>query len=112
MNLKNKTERQGIIKLNTLDSLTAAKVNGSGKTFVLNFANDFHLGGCFLIGAVAQEKTICRSSRLYASISREKANKFYAFNKEHQSNEGTDFMLLSPNVFVFRDCNCNFLEKH
>ena len=101
----------GEIKVDTFDSLTSAKVNGVGRVLVLNFANAYHPGGGFLRGAIAQEEAICRCSSLYVSISSEKAAEMYAYNKAHISPEGSDYMLLSPNVCVFRDCNCNLISN-
>lgn len=100
----------GEILVDRLDSLASAKTNGKGNVLVLNFANSFHPGGGFLRGAVAQEEAICRCSSLYASISSEQAKVMYEYNKANISPEGSDYMLLSPNVVVFRDRECNLLE--
>lgn len=100
----------GEILVDRLDSLASARINGKGNVLVLNFANSFHPGGGFLRGAVAQEEAICRCSSLYASISSEQAKEMYEYNKAHIAPEGSDYMLLSSEVVVFRDSECNLLE--
>lgn len=107
----NKRTGAGEIKVDFLSSLTSAKVNGIGKTLVLNFANAYRPGGDFLYGATAQEEAICRCSSLYASLSSEKASELYKYNKTHVAPEGSDYMLLSPDVVVFRDHDCNLLPE-
>ena len=98
------------IRVDMLDSLTSAQKNGVGKMLVLNFANAFRPGGGFLRGARAQEEAMCRCSTLYASISGEAALEMYEYNKAHMTPEGSDYMLLSPSVIVFRDVECNLLK--
>lgn len=108
---KNVRQNSGEIKVDILDTLTSARVNGYGKTLALNFANAYRPGGGFLYGAIAQEEAICRSSTLYASIASEKAKVMYEYNRAHVTPEGSDFMLLSPNVSVFRNRDCDLLSE-
>ena len=82
-----------------------------GRALVLNFANAHHPGGGFLIGARAQEEALCRGSTLYASISSEKAWEMYRYNNTHPSAVESDYMLLSPEICVFRDVDCELLER-
>ena len=70
---------------------------------VLNFANAFTPGGGFLNGAEAQEESLCRESTLYASLVTEKAVGMYEYNRSLNSPAASDYMLLSPEVCVFRD---------
>ena len=79
--------------------------------FVMNFANAHNPGGGFKLGANAQEEALCRCSTLYCSLKSEKASEMYKYNNTHVSNVESDYMLLSPNVCVFRDENCSFLEN-
>lgn len=91
------------------DSFQAAA--GLLNPLVMNFANARHPGGGFLSGARAQEESLCRCSTLFASISSDKAREMYQFNKEHPSPTDSDYMLLSPDVCVFRDIDGSFLDK-
>ena len=70
---------------------------------VLNFANAFTPGGGFMNGAEAQEESLCRESTLYASLVTEKAVGMYEYNRSLNSPAASDYMLLSPEVCVFRD---------
>ena len=79
---------------------------------VLNFANAFTPGGGFLNGAEAQEESLCRESTLYASLVTEKAVGMYEYNRSLNSPAASDYMLLSPEVCVFRDHDSHkLLEK-
>lgn len=78
---------------------------------VMNFANAHCPGGGFKMGATAQEESLCRCSTLYASISSQDAKVMYKYNNTHISSVESDYMLLSPNVCVFRDARCEFLQE-
>lgn len=91
-----------------LDSLeTAAKYENA---LVMNFANAHVPGGGFLAGATAQEESLCRCSTLYASISSDKAKGMYSYNTKHLSSTDSHYMLLSPDVWVFRNYKCELLK--
>lgn len=81
------------------------------KPLVMNFANAHNPGGGFLLGATAQEEALCRCSTLYASITSSKAEEMYRYNNTHISNVESDYMLLSPDVCVFRNEQCEFLPN-
>lgn len=80
------------------------------RPLVMNFANAHQPGGGFRLGATAQEESLCRNSTLYASISSDKASEMYRYNWKHMSPTDSDYMLLSPDVCVFRDTDCRLLE--
>lgn len=82
------------------DSFEAARE--LDRPLVMNFANAVTPGGGFLRGARAQEECLCRASTLYASISSEPAMELYRYNRRNPSPVDSDYMLLSPNVCVFR----------
>jgi len=92
------------------DSFTAARALG-GKPLVMNFANAHHAGGGFRLGANAQEEALCRCSTLYASISSPKASEMYRYNNTHVCMVESDYMLLSPNVLVFRNASLELLAE-
>ena len=90
------------------DSFQAArKLNAP---LVMNFANAHVAGGGFLLGATAQEEALCRCSTLYASIHSKHASEMYRYNNANLSPVESDYMLLSPEVYVFRDEKCQLLE--
>lgn len=97
------------ITVTTEDSFAAAQRLQTA--LVLNFANAHHAGGGFLLGANAQEEALCRCSTLYASISSKAAAEMYRYNNTHLSAVESDYMLLSPEVLVFRDPHCALLPE-
>lgn len=78
---------------------------------VMNFANAYVPGGGFKMGSPAQEESLCRCSTLYASISSKKAFEMYRYNRTKLTPLESDYMLLSPQVCVFRDEKCQLLNK-
>ena len=74
--------------------------------FVMNFANAHKAGGGFRLGANAQEEALCRCSTLYASITSETAKEMYHYNNTHLSAVESDYMIYSPEVWVFRGEGC------
>lgn len=90
------------------DSFAASE--GLNKPLVMNFANAHVPGGGFLHGAVAQEEALCRTSTLYASISSAEASEMYRYNNTHIGQVESDYMLISPEVVVFRGEGFALLE--
>lgn len=99
------SNRRGIIKVINADSYRAASQYNN--PLVMNFANAHNPGGGFLMGANAQEEALCRCSTLYASITSDAAKEMYKYNNSHMSSVESDYMLISPDVVVFRN---EFLE--
>lgn len=83
----------------------------SRSILVLNFANPVHPGGGVTRGARAQEEDLCRKSTLYVSLLSEEAGKMYEYNREAKDYLATDYMLLSPNVEIFRDSDGGLSEE-
>lgn len=96
------------IRVEDSDSLQAAI--HLDKPLVLNFANARRPGGGFLYGARAQEESLCRASSLYASISASPSKQMYDYNRERNCPVDSDYMLLSPDVCVFRDADGGLLD--
>ena len=78
---------------------------------VMNFANAIHPGGGFLNGARAQEESLCRNSTLYLSLASKKAKEMYNYNRNNLNPLDSDYMLLTPDVCVFRDLNGELLQE-
>jgi uncharacterized protein (TIGR02452 family) len=90
------------------DSFEAAF--GMEKSLVMNFANAHRPGGGFLNGARAQEESLCRCSTLYKSISSKEAREMYDYNNLIKEPCDSDYMLLSPNVYVYRTASGEVLD--
>ena len=97
------------ISITTEDSFQAGR--RYDKVLVMNFANAHCPGGGFRFGDNAQEEALCRCSTLYASITSKKASKMYLYNNTHLGRVESDYMLISPNVCVFRDEKYHLLKE-
>ena len=89
------------IIVNNMDSFQAGRQYEH--PLVLNFANAYAPGGGGYFRSSTQEEVLCRCSTLYASLSSEPAAEMFRYNRKHFSRVDSDYMLLSPNVAVFRD---------
>ena len=104
-----KTGQMCSFKVTNEDSFKAA--SRYDKPLVMNFANAFQPGGGFRLGANAQEEALCRCSTLYASLRSADATVMYRYNLWHFSRVASDYMLISPQVCVFRDEHCQLLTQ-
>ena len=78
-------------------------VNGRDRVAVLNFANAYSTGGGVLEGARAQEECLCRSSNLYAALTLPALEEsYYLWNVRNTGDMGTDAVIYSPGVTVFK----------
>ena len=64
----------------------------------LNFANGIQPGGGFLLGADAQEESLCRCSSLYMTLL---GDPMYTAHKARKDTDCSDWAILSPEVPVF-----------
>lgn len=108
--ISEKSDKLFKITITTEDSFQAARRYDN--VLVMNFANAHNPGGGFKLGANAQEEALCRCSTLYTSIASKKASEMYHFNNTHLNKVESDYMLLSPNVCVFRDERCELIKNH
>lgn len=70
------------------------------KTLALNFANGVQPGGGFLVGARAQEESLCRSSALFLTL---QGDPMYDAHRQRDDRASSDWSILSPRVPFFRD---------
>lgn len=78
-------------------------VNGEDKIAVLNFANAYNPGGGVVNGAMAQEECLCRSSNLYPALTMPYLLKnYYKWNSKNTGALGSDSVIYSPGVTVFK----------
>ena len=83
--------------------LACAPNNPAGRIAVLNFANAYSPGGGVRQGAMAQEECLCRSSNLYAALTmRYLSRNYYKWNGRYTGDMGTDAVIWSPGVTVFK----------
>ncbi len=76
---------------------------GEARVAVLNFANAYTPGGSVKEGAMAQEECLCRSSNLYAALTLPYLLKnYYKWNDRNTGEMGSDAVIYSPVVTVFR----------
>jgi uncharacterized protein (TIGR02452 family) len=69
------------------------------RPLALNFANGIYPGGGFLVGAIAQEEVLCRSSALYQTLV---DDPMYEEHRKRPLPDSTDWAIYSPDVPVFR----------
>ena len=70
---------------------------------VLNFANAYTPGGGVKYGDMAQEECLCRSSNLYSALTLPYLlRNYYKWNSKNTGNMGTDAVIWSPGVTVFK----------
>ncbi len=94
--------RETVIEVRNETTFSAAKqLEDAGfKTLALNFASAKNPGGGFKNGARAQEECLCRGSALSACLYDNMD--FYDFHRERGGGLYSDWMMLSPDVPVFR----------
>lgn len=98
-----KSESQDVSVVRDTSFHCAASFAGCGKTAVLNFANAYSPGGGVARGAMAQEECLCRSSSLYAALTLPYIIKnYYKANQKNTGDMGTDAVIYSPGVVVFK----------
>ena len=77
----------------------------------MNFANPVGPGGGVRRGAKAQEEDLCRRSTLLLSLESDAAREMYDFNRNKSFVLSSDYMILTPNVEIFRDENNDLLDE-
>jgi uncharacterized protein (TIGR02452 family) len=84
------------------------RMAADGPVAALNFASPTYPGGGFLLGAVAQEEAIARSSALFAAID---GRRMYDHHRDLDDAMSSDWAIYSPDVPVFRTDEGELLEE-
>lgn len=92
-----------------LGGLPAAEA--AREVLVLNLANPVHPGGGVRRGARAQEEDLCRKSTLLLSLEGAEAAEYYRYNRALQTNMGSDAVVVTPRVEIFRDESGGLLDE-
>ena len=94
--------------------LMRERQNTEGKSnpiLVLNFANPVNIGGGVYKGAKAQEEDLCRRSSLLRSLETPHSLRYYSYNRKLHTHMGSDAMIFSPEVEIFRDEHGGLMDE-
>ena len=81
----------------------AGRLAKEGRVAALNFANAYSPGGGVVRCAMAQEECLCRSSNLYSALTMPYLlRNYYKHNAKTTGDLGTDAVIYSPGVTVFK----------
>ena len=83
----------------------------SKPVLVLNFANPVNIGGGVYKGARAQEEDLCRRSSLLRSLETSHSLRYYSYNRKLHTHMGSDAMIFSPEVEIFRDEHGELMDE-
>ena len=83
----------------------------SKPVLVLNFANPVNIGGGVYKGARAQEEDLCRRSSLLRSLETPHSLQYYSYNRKLHTHIGSDAMIFSPEVEIFRDEHGELMDE-
>ena len=83
----------------------------SKPVLVLNFANPVNIGGGVYKGAKTQEEDLCRRSSLLRSLETQHSLRYYNYNRKLHTHMGSDAMILSPEVEIFRDEHGGLMDE-
>lgn len=124
--LEKNHEKPATVKVTKRDTLSAAKEYveiigevpysegnpNDGFVAVLNFASATTPGGGVTKGSTAQEECICRCSTLYPALNQQMCwDEYYNVNRKAWDNRGSDTIIYTQDVLVFKDKDYNLLDK-
>ncbi len=70
---------------------------------ILNMASATTPGGGTRKGMNGQEEDLCKKSTLLMSLESDAAKSYYSYNNDQNTHLGSDAVIISPHVVVFRD---------
>ncbi len=82
-----------------------------GRILVLNLASAVRPGGGVRDGMNGQEEDLCRASTLLMSLESDEAKPYYEYNNGLNTRLGSDALIVSPCVAVFRDESGELLDS-
>ncbi len=85
--------------------------NGANKILLLNLASAVKPGGGVRDGMGGQEEDLCRKSSLLLSLESDAAKSYYEYNEKLDTLMGSDGVIISPDVAVFRDATEELLDE-
>ncbi len=85
--------------------------SGNSRILLLNLASAIRPGGGVRDGMGGQEEALCRNSTLLLSLESDEAKPYYEYNQKKNTRMGSDGVVFSPEVAVFRDEKGEFLEE-
>ena len=83
----------------------------SKPVLVLNFANPVNIGGGVYKGVKTQEEDLCRRSSLLRSLETQHSLRYYSYNRKLHTHMGSDAMIFSPEVEIFRDEHGGLMDE-
>ncbi len=86
-------------------------VSGGSRVLLLNLASAVRPGGGVRDGMGGQEEDLCRDSTLLMSLESNDAKPYYEYNNGLNTRMGSDAVIISPDVAVFRDENGELLDE-
>ncbi len=92
-------------------NLTYRDESGRSRILLLNLASAVRPGGGVRNGMGGQEESLCRDSTLLMSLESEAAKPYYEYNNKRNTHMGSDGLILSPEVIVFRDEKGELLDE-
>ncbi|MCD8204529.1 MAG: TIGR02452 family protein [Coprobacillus sp.] len=113
--LKSENSPNCVYSCENKDCLVLAKEeldkNPGSDVLVLNLAGYKRPGGGSRDGGTGQEEDLTRRSSLLVSLDSDRARKYYDYNNRLGSDLGSDGIILSPKVVVFRDNKEELLDE-
>ncbi len=85
--------------------------SGDSRILLLNLASAVRPGGGVRDGMGGQEEDLCQKSTLLMSLESDTAKPYYEYNNKLNTLLGSDAVILSPEVVVFRDEKGELLEE-
>ncbi len=84
--------------------------NGENRILLLNLASAVKPGGGVRDGMGGQEEDLCRESTLLVSLESDEAKPYYEYNNKLNTRMGSDAVIITPDVAVFRDGKGELLD--